>query len=543
MSEMKNESTSNNGSSSQESTDSQDSTAEPYHLLTFFWYRDMPQIILLWIIWHLNVKAGYCIKVNVLFLGESDLYELIMSKTEWYLLNQGDLCNEVWKALSEQSKSDFFTEMLSVEFRDKVIIKSINEILWLYLVMKEEAEGLLTLSESLESFKRFIDTVPVTEEYLKVIEGIEAWKALAYYQKGSVENNLTAWTVSQGILWKGQHLWLNISNSKADVKMYIFELLSTKEQEEFVTNLGLHWGQWFVTQRNPFMRSFFISKFREYTFLTTESILLRLKPYFSSVTELWEAFWKNEINELQLIHLDLNDEGKASQLMLFMKLKYETAIRKPDVVLGSVINSVRLFNESALILHSHHESIFIEWAHRYLIRGEINDDQLYSLLIFLMYAKNNLHLRHEYESYIEMNLKYNDHPFLPESEFDSELMPQGKSITREELDRLKVINPLYFIKLVYTKKDLNEELLKFLEDHPELKLRTWSSKTLRWATMKTPEMKEDMTMHEQIEQTEDESETFEAYTLATDFSNVEMLKLSSASETRTFTACKMTHST
>ena len=53
-------------------------------------------------------------------------------------------------------------------------MKSIDEILQLYLVMKEEAEGLLTLSESLESFKRFIDTVPVTEEYLKVIEGIEA---------------------------------------------------------------------------------------------------------------------------------------------------------------------------------------------------------------------------------------------------------------------------------------------------------------------------------------------------------------------------------
>ena len=40
--------------------------------------------------------------------------------------------------------------------------------------MKEEAEELLTLSESLESFKRFINTVPVTEDYLKMIEGIEA---------------------------------------------------------------------------------------------------------------------------------------------------------------------------------------------------------------------------------------------------------------------------------------------------------------------------------------------------------------------------------
>ena len=89
-----------------------------------------------------------------------------------------------------------------------------------------------------------------------------------------------------------------------------------------------------------------------------------------------------------------------------------------------------------------------------------------------MYAKNNLHLRHEYESYIEMNLKYNDHPFLPESEFDGELMSQGKPITREELDRLKVINLLYFIKLAYIRKDLNEELLKFLENHSELKLRT-----------------------------------------------------------------------
>ena len=46
--------------------------------------------------------------------------------------------------------------------------------------------------------------------------------------------------------------------------------------------------------------------------------------------------------------------------MLFMKLKYETAIRKPDVILGSAIDPVRLFNESALIPHPHHESIFIE---------------------------------------------------------------------------------------------------------------------------------------------------------------------------------------
>ena len=61
--------------------------------------------------------------------------------------------------------------------------------------------------------------------------------------------------------------------------------------------------------------------------------------------------------------------------------------------------------------------------------------------------------------------------------------------------------------------------------------------------MKTPEMKKNMIMHEQIEQTEDKSRTFKAYTLATDFLNVKMLKLSSASETRTFTACKMTHST
>ena len=39
--------------------------------------------------------------------------------------------------------------------------------------MKEEAEGLLTLSESLELFKRFIDIISVTEDYLKVIRGIE----------------------------------------------------------------------------------------------------------------------------------------------------------------------------------------------------------------------------------------------------------------------------------------------------------------------------------------------------------------------------------
>ena len=61
--------------------------------------------------------------------------------------------------------------------------------------------------------------------------------------------------------------------------------------------------------------------------------------------------------------------------------------------------------------------------------------------------------------------------------------------------------------------------------------------------MKTPEMKRDMIMHEQIEQTGDESGMFKAYTLATDFLNVKTLKLSPASETRTFTACKMTHST
>ena len=65
-------------------------------------------------------------------------------------------------------------DTLSVKFRDEVITKSIDKILQSYLVMKEEAEGLLTSSESLEAFKRFIDTVPVTEEYLKVIEGIEA---------------------------------------------------------------------------------------------------------------------------------------------------------------------------------------------------------------------------------------------------------------------------------------------------------------------------------------------------------------------------------
>ena len=258
-----------------------------------------------------------------------------MSKTEWYLLNQSNLCNEVWKMLSEQSKSDFFTEMLSVKFRDKVITKLINEILQLYLVMKEEAEGLLTLSESLESFKRFINTVSVTEDYLKMIEGIEVWKALVYYQKGSVKNNLTVWTVSQEILWKGQQLWLNISNSKADVKVYILKLLGAKEQKEFITNLELHWGWWFVMQRNLFVRSFLISKFREYTFLTTELILLRVKLYFSFITELWETFWKNEINELQLIHLDFNDEGKVSQSVLFMRLKYETAIREPDIVLDN----------------------------------------------------------------------------------------------------------------------------------------------------------------------------------------------------------------
>ena len=171
--------------------------------------------------------------------------------------------------------------------------------------------------------------------------------------------------------------------------MYVFELLSAKKQKEFITNLGLHWDWWFVMQRNFFMRSFLISKFREYTFLTTELILLRVKLYFSFITELWKTFWKNEISELQLIHLDLDDEGKISQSMLFMRLKYETAIKEPDIILDNAINLTKLFNESVLILYSHHESIFIKWVCRYLIRGEIDDDQLYSLLTFLIYIKNN----------------------------------------------------------------------------------------------------------------------------------------------------------
>ena len=61
--------------------------------------------------------------------------------------------------------------------------------------------------------------------------------------------------------------------------------------------------------------------------------------------------------------------------------------------------------------------------------------------------------------------------------------------------------------------------------------------------MKMPEMKKDMITHEQIEQVRDESGMFKAYILANDFSNVKMLKLSSTSETKTVTACKMTHST
>ena len=154
MSEEGSENISSNRSSSQ------DSTAEPYHLFTFFWYKDTSQIILLWLIWYLNIKDEYCIKVNILFLGESDFYDLIMSKTDRYLLNKSDLCNEVWKALSEQSKSDFFTEMLLIKFRDEVIMKLINEILWLYLVMKEEAEELLTLSESLESLRDSLISYP-----------------------------------------------------------------------------------------------------------------------------------------------------------------------------------------------------------------------------------------------------------------------------------------------------------------------------------------------------------------------------------------------
>ena len=417
-------------------------------------------------------------------------------------------------------------------------MKLIDEILWLYLVMKEETEGLLALSESLESFKRFIDIISVTEDYLKVIEGIEVWKALVYYQKGSVEINLTAWTVSQGILWKGQHLWLNISSNKADVKVYVFELLSAKEQEEFITNLGLHWDWWFVMQRNLFMRLFLISKFREYTFSTTESILSRVKLYFSSVTELWKAFWKNEINELQLIHLDLDDEGKASQLMLFTKLEYETAIRESDVVLDSAIDLTRLFNESASILHSHHESIFIEWVCRYLIRGEINDDQLYSLLTFLTYARNNLQLRHEYESYIEMNLKYNDHSFLPESELNDELMSWGKTMSREELNQLKVENSVYFFKLAYTQKDLAEEVLKFLEEHSELRLKAQNGKIMKCVTTVTPSMNEDMTLKKQPDLIRTDTETFQAYILVTDFSHVETPKSSLTSDVRKSTADK-----
>ena len=48
--------------------------------------------------------------------------------------------------------------------------------------------------------------------------------------------------------------------------------------------------------------------------------------------------------------------------------------------------------------------------------------------------KNDSQLRHEYDDYIAMNLKYNDHPFLSESEFDSELMSQERTMMREELD-------------------------------------------------------------------------------------------------------------
>ena len=39
--------------------------------------------------------------------------------------------------------------------------------------MKEEAEELLNLSESLKSFQRFINIISVTEDYLKIIEEIE----------------------------------------------------------------------------------------------------------------------------------------------------------------------------------------------------------------------------------------------------------------------------------------------------------------------------------------------------------------------------------
>ena len=108
-------------------------------------------------------------------------------------------------------------------------------------------------------------------------------------------------------------------------------------------------------------------------------------------------------------------------------------IRESDIILSSAINSVKLSDESSLISYLHHESIFVKQIYRYLIRVKIDNDQLYSFLTFLMYVKNNLQLRHEYDNYIEMNFKYNDHFFFSKSEFNNNLMSSDKSILREEL--------------------------------------------------------------------------------------------------------------
>ena len=63
---------------------------------------------------------------------------------------------------------------LSIKSSYEVIMKLIDEVLQLYLVTKEEAEELLTLSESFKSFKRFIDIISITEEYLRAIRGVKA---------------------------------------------------------------------------------------------------------------------------------------------------------------------------------------------------------------------------------------------------------------------------------------------------------------------------------------------------------------------------------
>ena len=504
-------------------------TLTDYHLLISWKYRDSFFIILTWFIWHVNLNKGYINSSDAPFISEENLYDNIISESDRYLSDERDLCCQIWNRLSSLFKIKFFIMMLPDCIRETILFKWINEVLWLYLLSNEQINRLLTSDESLETFHKFIDCISVTEAYLHVIRGIEAWKALTYYSKDSVEKPVTAvMLIISERVWQ---LLLNTSAVKirADIKVYIFELLAVNDQEAFMINLGLHWGWWFVRWRNPFATLF--TNNNNYSFITSELILFRIKSYFSNCIESKDVFWQEEINLLWKIHLKLSTKGKFRISVLFIKLQYEKENETSDHILEETIDPARLFTETFSLLSSHHHLIYVESVRRCFSWNEIDDNKRYSSITFLMYVRKSFRLWHEYKEYTKVNFRFNDN-FLLQNDSDTEerFMPQRRMTSREELNWLKIQNLSYFIKLVYTWKDLAEEVFEFLKEHSELKLKAWNYKTLKCAMTLTSLMKKDTAFEDQIDLAEAESE-FKTFTLATDFKHVQTLNSSSAPET------------